>query len=276
MNWVEKAYKLTDIAQTEPQPWDGYHIAWCVAVLLFSVVLSLAIRNSSDKVFRRTILVMWLVMLAFEIYKQIFFSAELVDGAVVFSYNWTDFPFQLCSTPLYVLPILAFLKDSTIRDFAASYTASYALIGGIAVYLFPSSVFCDFLIGNLHTMTHHGIQISTGIITAEWYRKRINKSFFFKGVVTFAVMFTVAMLLNTVFRDYLVNTGRMAADETFNMFLINPYMEFSSPAFEDVLLKFSPWGRVALYFFGLPVGAAVVTWLLRLILNRKDSYAERA
>ena len=269
MDWLKRMYDLTAFTQTEPIPGDSYHITWVLAVLIFCVVACLIVRYSGDRTYRVMTFVLWVVMLVFEVYKQTVGNIDLADGELVFSYTWEKFPFQLCSTPLYVLPFLALLKDGKARDFFASYTMTYALIGGIAVYMFPESVFGGSVIGNVQTMVHHGIQIVTGVMTAARYRDRLNRSFFLKGFTVFIFMFTVAMTLNTAFRDYMISLGMMRADETFNMFLISPYMEFSAPAFENILLMFTPWVLVVLYFVGLPIGALIVMKGCKKLFGRR-------
>ena len=267
MNLIQKAYDLAQIAQEEPSSGGAFHLMWCGITLAFTLVLCIALANAADKKIRITIFSLWVVMLAFEIYKQVFFSADMVDGNLVLSYNWSYFPFQLCSTPLYVLPFLALLRDGPLRDFAASYTMTYALIGGIAVYAFPKTVFVNFLIGNIHTMMHHSIQITTSALTAVWYRKRLNKNFFAKGFAVFAVMFTIAMILNTVVRDCLIASGIITETTLFNMFFINPNMENSILVFTEFFDKLTPWGLVALYFVGVPLGAAIVMIACKKLLN---------
>lgn len=275
MDLIEKLYNLTTIEQAEPAPGGSYHLAWIISAIAVTLILCAIVRRADDMVFRKIILFLWLVMVVFEAYKQTLFNAEMIDGKLVLNYDWSEFPFQLCSTPLYVLPWLALLKDGLIRDFAASFTMTYALIGGVAVYMFPGSVFTGYIVGNVQTMIHHGIQIATGVITAVKYRDRLNFKFFLKGFLTFVLLFTVAMLLNSVFRDYLISAGIMEVDETFNMFLVSPYMEFKSPAFEDVMLLFTPWQRVVLYFIGLPIGAAIVMLLLRRLLRTEIASTRR-
>ena len=271
MNLIYKLYNLALAEQTMPTPWGRYHILWIVGVVAFSVVLCALIGKSEDRGFRVSILVLWGIMLVFETYKQVFFSISVSEGALVFDYDWCVFPFQLCSTPLYVLPFLGILRDGPARDFAASYTMSFALLGGLAVYAFPGSVFGKCIIGNVHTMLHHGIQIVTGIVTAARYGRRIGHSFFMKGVAVFTAMFTVAMLLNTVGREYLVSIGEISADTPFNMFMINPAFRIETPVLQDLVGRISPWAIVAIYFFGVPIAAAAVAWGCRAIYQSSTS-----
>lgn len=255
---IEYIYKLTEIMVDEPIPWGSLHMDFWIWIVVICTVMGIIIGRASDKTFRFTIMIFWSAMLLGEIFKQIASGLEMVDGVIIYNYDWTDFPFQLCSTPLYVLPALAFLKDGRIRDYAASYIIGFGLIGGLAVYFVPDTVFCSQWIYNMHSMIHHGIQIITGAMTAVWYKNRINKRFFFKGCAVFAFMFTIAMLLNTVFYKYLIEIGQLAEGDKFNMFLISPYVDFDIPVFTDMFNSISPWAMISLYFFGVPLGVAVI------------------
>ena len=262
---MDKGYQFAQMEQTKPIPWDDYHIKWCIAVAIISIILCIAFRNASDRTFRTIVLLSWIVMFVFELYKQRFISTTLVEG--VLTYKWADFPFQLCSTPLYVLPVLGMLRNGSSREYAASYIITYTWIGGLSIYLFPQCVFSNLVAKNIQSMAHHGIQVFIGIFTAVWYRKKLNGKFFIKGVIVFLFMFMIAMFLNTTFRDYMIAEGYMSADVTFNMFLISPAMPFSSPIYEEYMLSLSAYDRIKIYIFGLTMISAVVILLQRIFLN---------
>ena len=269
---IDYIYSLTENVVEEPQIWDSFHMQFLIWVAVSCAVLGIIIGRTSDRTFRFTIMLFWLAMLFGEAFKQIATSLEMVDGTVVFNYDWSDFPFQLCSTPIYVLPFLAFLKDGRMRDFAAAYIVGYGLIGGLAVYFVPHTVFGEIWVFNMHSMIHHGIQIITGVITAVRYKNRVNLKFFMKGWLVFVLMFTVAMLLNTVFYDYLIEIGELMVDDTFNMFLVSPNMEFNIPVFTDMFNTLSSWQMIAVYFVGVPLGTAVIMRVVRVInlgINKK-------
>ena len=38
----------------------------------------------------------------------------LDNNTLIKDYTWSSFPFQLCSTPLYILPLIIFLKDNKV------------------------------------------------------------------------------------------------------------------------------------------------------------------
>jgi hypothetical protein len=108
---------------------------------------------------------------------------------------------------------------------------TFAFVGGIAVFLFPSTVFTTYTELNVHTMVHHGLQVSTGAYTAAYYRKRLNRRFFIGGSCLFTIFFVIANLLNTVGYNWLVAKGFIEAGSSFNMFYISPRSDQSIPVF---------------------------------------------
>ena len=125
---------------------------------------------------------------------------------------------------------------------------TFALIGGVAVYLVPSSVFVTNRFINIQTMVHHGLQIVSGIYVAAYYRRRFNRRFYLGGVAIFAVTFTIANILNTVVYDMLVAMGKFEDGFLFNMFYINPRLEIVLPVCKNMFSKLPPVLYIAAYF----------------------------
>jgi hypothetical protein len=233
-------------------------------VLLLTVFLCIKIKDASDRAFRTVIIVSWAVMFLLELFKQTLFPLTIEEGAVVYNYSWVDFPFQLCSTPIYVLPLLGFLRDGKVRDFAASYIMTVGLIGGIAVYLSPGTVLISNMVKSVQSMVHHGIQVMTGVLTAVYYRKRITKSFFYRGIVTFSVMFLIANLLNTVGFNILTSSGIMPEDASFNMFYITPNRDQNFPMFGELFSLVHPIVYIAGYYIAIAAGSALICYAVNL------------
>ena len=210
---------------TEPTPYGWFHLMWIAIVIAVTVFLSVKFKNCDDKTFRKITLIVWIVIFILEIYKQFSFSFENNNGVGEWDYSWYSFPFQFCSTPLYLLPIVAFMKDGKVRDSVIAFLMTYAFFGGIAAFILPSDLFIEEAMINIQTMVHHGSQIVIGIFYYVVYRKKINLTFILKGFFTFAVMIFIALTLNIVFYHAFIKE----IDETFNMFYISPYFENTMP-----------------------------------------------
>ena len=70
------------------------------------------------------------VALLLEVLKQIIwaFNYDALSGIVTWDYEWYAFPFQLCSTPIYVSLICLFLKKGKFRDALFSYLSYFTIL----------------------------------------------------------------------------------------------------------------------------------------------------
>jgi hypothetical protein len=214
-------------------------------------------------------------MLVLELYKQVVFSFHLSAEGIVFAYEWGAFPFQLCSTPLYVLPLVAFLPDGRLRQSLLSYSASYALLGGLAVLLYPASVFTDVLGINLQTMLHHLLQCVIGVYLGMRYRRELSWRHFLLGTLPFLSFLSLAVWLNEWVHRYLVGVG---SDAHFNLFFVSPYYDGPLDFVNTWQGRMPPTLFVLLYALGLTLAAALVFFAVRraaLALETKKSRSER-
>ena len=275
MNALERVVTWINTEGEAPQTFGGLHILFTLLVIALCILLFWKLRDTSDRTYRILIGVMFGVMFFGELTKQVLANFSITDGRLIYTYSWGQFPFQLCSTPLYVLPFLSFLPDCRIRDFAAAYTMTVGLIGDIAVYLTPKTVFGTRLFFNIHTMIHHGLQIVSGVYTAIYYRHRINRRFYFDGICVFAILFVIANLLNTVGYDLLVASGLMSEGADFNMFYISPRAEQTVPVLSDLLKSFPPIVYIIGYFVFLSLGALIIMCFTRFVCVISEKQREK-
>ena len=267
MNFINKLVEVINIECEIPVAFGSFHLTCLFLVICASVLLAAFFKESSERVYRTIVGIAFVLMLVMEIFKQLALPMSVVDGELVYRYIWNNFPFQLCSTPIYVFPLLVFLADGRLRDVAAAYTMTFSLIGGIAVYLVPKTVFSVKLALNIQTMVHHGLQIVIGIYTAARYRARINRRFFLGGVGLFAGFYAIANLLNTVGYDFFVARGWMNEGDSFNMFFISPRSDQTVPLFNE-FLKSLPPAFLAIGYFLLALTAAWILFAVYRVFNK--------
>ena len=275
MGFINKLVVMINTECEIPTALGTFHIVFLLLVICACVLLVAFFKESSDRVYRIIVGSAFLLMLVMEIFKQIIAPMSVVDGELVYRYAWSDFPFQLCSTPLYVFPLLVFLSDGRLRDVAAAYTMTFSLIGGIAVYLVPKTVFSVRLALNIQTMVHHGLQIVIGIYTAARYRARINRRFFLDGVGLFAGFYAIANLLNTVGYDFFVARGWMTEGDSFNMFYVSPRADQTIPVLDGFLGSLPPVLYICGYFIVTAIGALILMLLAHYIGKLYDYLAAR-
>ncbi len=215
MNWFEKFIYSLSGKMPRPTNYGWFHLLF-IGIFVSLCVLSvfLAKKRHTEKSFKIVVWVSWAIMFLFELYKQLVYSFKLVDGVPTWRYQWYAFPFQLCSTPLYVLPIIGCLKDGKVRDALMSYISTFAFFGGFVVFAYPNDVFISLIGVNIQTMVHHGLQLVAGIYFVAYNKDKINFKYYLKAVYVFLITLAVAMILNFIVPSF--------TTETFNMFYISP------------------------------------------------------
>ena len=255
-----------------PERFGDLHLLCIFAVLVISLLVIILFSDSSDRCFRIIIGAAFFVMLIGECAKQILYPLSLVDGQLVYNYSWWSFPFQLCSTPIYVLPLLCFLPDCKVRNVAAAYIMTYGFLGGVAVYISPGSVFCANKFLTYHSMLHHGLQILTGVYTMAYYRHRIKATLLSGGVFVFTLMFTIANLLNTVGYEFLVEKGLLIEGAEFNMFYISPRLDQPVALFAELRSYIGATWYIVGYFIVVTIGAILVPALVSSFNKSVDEH----
>ena len=133
-------------------------------------------RNDQEKLVRFTrivVLTYSILGIILEIYKQLNFSFNSTSGE--WSYQWYAFPFQFCSTPMYVGLIAGCCKEGGFQKFLYSYLATFALFAGLSVMFYPGDVFTRTIGINIQTMVCHGGMVVMGIYL--WFSKQVKFEF---------------------------------------------------------------------------------------------------
>ena len=262
MFW-QNLYRVIAYTSDVPKSYGTFHLISLAVVLLCTVLAVWKLGNAPERAFRRFVFIVWCVLLAGEIYREICFSFSVSDGGLVFDYAWYIFPFQLCSSPLYILPFIVFLKEGKVRDGFLCFMALWSFFGGAAVMLYPGDVVCMFVGINFQAMIHHGAQLLIGVLIAARCGRRMNLKFYLSGLYVFLGYLAVAMILNVVVYHYLTANGM---GDTFNMMFISPYFPCTLPILSTIHAQTS-WGVVfPLYVLGFSLVAALIFFVERFIV----------
>ena len=265
MDFLINLYNTLDTQlESTPTSYGLYHILCLVGVAVLTVLVCRLFKDSSDRAVNVLTAVIWVVILILEMYKQALHVFHIADGAFYVDYSWYVFPFQFCSSPLYILPIIAFTKSEKLRDECIAYMMTFSLFAGLAVMLYPGDVFTPTAGICIQTMVHHGSQVLIGIFYAIRYRDRFGVKHFFGGVKVFSVMSIIAIVLNVVVYRAFVFYG---IDKTFNMFYISPYFDCTLPILSTVY-KMIPYGAfLCVYLFGFVLAALIVYSIFKGLLR---------
>lgn len=234
-----------------PPSYGVFHLTAVALVLVATVLLCLFAKDVKDRRFRLIVLIVWIVLVLFETYKQINFSFNYNDGNPYWDYQWYAFPFQLCSSPIYILPFIFLSKEgSLVRTATVAFSATYVLFAGLAVMAYPGDVFIRTIGINIQTMVWHGSQVLLGIYFLVRYRRELTLKFFIAAIPVFVIMVSVAMALNLIVPNF--------TTETFNMFYISPLFPCTLPVLSGFWGKM-PWILfLLLYLVGYTLAAFLV------------------
>lgn len=252
MSFFEYVLRIFDLSMEQPQPYGWFHLLSLLLTVGLTVFLCFFCRKWPADHIRRLVLATAITVVLLEIYKQINFGFSYTDG-IVFDYAWYAFPFQFCSTPMYVGLIAGLTKKGRLHNAACAYLATYAVFAGICVMLYPTTVFINTIGINIQTMVCHGSMIVIGIyLLCSGYVKAEHKTLL-RAMPVFGVCVLIAAVMNEIaYRSGLLTT------DTFDMFFISPYTEPSLPVYSLVQKAVSfPW-CLLLYLFGFSLAAYLI------------------
>jgi hypothetical protein len=243
-----------------PTLYGWFHLLALAIVVTGATIAAIKLKNISEKKLRVVLIVFSSVLLLFEVYKQLNFSYHSN-----WDYQWYAFPFQFCSTPMYVGLFAGLTKNARLREALIAFLATYGLFSGAAVMFYPSTVFIQTIGINIQTMVHHGGMaiIGVGLLVNQ---VKLEPRTLIKAASVFAVTMVMAMAMNQIH-------NRFIQEGTFNMFFINPLHENGIP----VLSLFQPLVShqmfLLIYFFGFSLCAFIVLGFAILIkqLSRRKA-----
>lgn len=255
MQFWASVLKILDYQAVAPATLGIYHICCLLLMVVCTVCLCrIAKYHSPDRV-RRVVLTTALVVIGLEIYKQINYTFSYDDG-ITASYRWYAFPWQFCSTPMYVGLLAGLTRKGRIHDALCAYLSTFAVFAGLAVMLYPGDVFTETVGINIQTVICHGSMVVIGGYLLASGHVKLESKTVLKAVPVFAVTIGIAMLLNEV----AYRTG-LLENHNFNMFYISPYLPGHLPVYSLVQDVVPYPASLLIYILGFSAAA----WLMLLI-----------
>ncbi len=263
LSFWQSLFKGLDASMTTPSSFGWYHFLCLALVIGLCVIVAVYCRDLSDKRYDRILLYTTIAMVALEIYKQLNFSYNWEEN--VWDYSWYIFPFQFCSTPMYVMPLaIIFRKKQLVRDALRAYLATYGLFAGLAVMVYPDNVFIETIGVNIQTMVHHGGMVVIGVLTWVSGKAKLSHKTVLYALPVFAALSTLALGANFLWHF-------VGNDESFNMFYISPYYNSSLPILSTLqpLLPYPVF--LIVYLVGFTLAAYIMlllAWLINVIFQK--------
>ncbi len=252
-----------------PKPYGIFHIICFILMVAITIILGIKAKKDTDKQADRVVLIIGIILLVIETYKQIVYT---IDAG---HYLWYFFPLQFCSMPIYVCMIFPFIKNQKIKDAGYAFLAFYGLIGGLAVMLYPGDVFSTRLITiAMHTMIWHSSMVIVGIylLIKKQYGKRLLE-LVPAGAVWFSFVI-IAQLVNVI-----VNYGIAPGEKIVNFFFISPDQVCSLVILNDIQTISGSWLLMFICYIIAFTLAALIVWsftkLVRVILLATSKQKEK-
>ena len=159
MQLIGEILNILNVKMETPQPYGWFHILSIVVTIGFCVAICLFCRNKAPKQVVNTVFITAIMVILFEIYKQVNFTFGYDGTSITANYAWYAFPFQFCSTPMYVGFLTGVIRKGKVHESLCAYLATYSIFAGICVMLYPVTVFIDTVGINIQTMFCHGSMI---------------------------------------------------------------------------------------------------------------------
>lgn len=265
-----KVIQIMDAQMKEPEMFGWFHLTFFALTFIVALILCRRYPNADEKTVRKLLLVVSLMVIALELYKQFNFSFSYDGEVVKYDYQWYSFPFQFCSTPMYAGFLAALLRKGKLQNALCSYLATFSIFAGLCVMIYPPQVFVETIGINIQSMVCHGSMITVGIYLLYTEYVRLEHKTILTAIPVFAVFVTMANIMNEIaYRSGLLER------ETFNMFFISPYCEPSLPVYSQVQAVVPyPWCAV-IYVMVFSLAAYVILLIAMTIKAIAKKYVQK-
>lgn len=269
MKLLGEILNLLNTQMTTPAPYGVFHLFFFALSILAGVLLCKYQKEAGEGFVRKLLLVASLTAILLEIYKQVNYSFTFENGQILFDYQWYAFPFQFCSTPMYIGLLAAVIKNERIHHSLCAYLGTYSLFAGLCVMFYPVSVFIGTVGINIQTMICHGSMVTIGMyLLASGYVKA-EKETIRKALPVFLTLLLMAATMNE-----LAYLSGLVERETFNMFFISPYCAPELPVYSLVQQKLPFPMSLGVYVLAFTTAGGLLLQLTGLI-KKEASYVNR-
>lgn len=255
-----------------PKPYGLFHLFFWVATIVIGVILATKLRTPDEKTVRRILLAMGIVCVVLEIYKQIVMNFSYEYGVFTFDYQWYIFPYQFCSTPMYVQLLAGLIKKERAHRSLISYLATYSIFAGLCVMFYPNIVFTSTVGINIQTMVCHASMLTIGIfLYGSGYVKAEIKTLL-RAIPVFVIALALAIAMN----EFVVLGGIIGEGDVFNMFYFSRYFPSDLPIY-SIIHQSLPYAlSLIIYIIGFTAAALIVLLLAMGITKLVISIKRRA
>ncbi len=260
MEFWGRLLQVLDARMEEPKMFGWFHLLFFALSIIGGVLLCLFRKGDNEKFARKWLLITAIISIVLEVYKQINYTFQYDGSVITGDFQWYAFPFQFCSTPMYLSLLAALVKNKKVHDALCAYLATFALFAGLCVMFYPPQVFITTIGINIQTMICHGFMISMGIYLLGSEYVKLEHKTILKAIPVFAVCIALACVMNEI-----AYFSGLLENETFNMFYISPHCEPSLPVYSLVqqVVPF-PWCLI-IYIAAFSLASYLILLIAMLI-----------
>lgn len=269
MNFFESIIYSMQATMNEPTAFGWFHWMWIIITFLMIFILYKLRNRYNDKQLKWVIGIYGVVAFLLEFAKQISwsFNYDATTKIITWDYEWYAFPFQLCSTPIFVCLICLFLKNNKIRKSLFSYLSFTTIWGSIMTIVMPDTCLISEILINIHTMWLHCGSLVISVYLLMTKEVELNIKSLKRAIIVFIIFVGIAQLLNIG----VYNLG-VLNNETFDMFYISPYFETTLPVFSTLRQIFPYPIYLLLYVIALSLGSGVIYLISKLIYSLQKKF----
>ena len=248
MNIIESFMHSIAQPMTPPSAYGTAHIILIVVGLTLCFSLAYFLRNLGERGNKILLLTFAGVLILSEVFKQLFLYYVTNDNSIC----WGEFPFQMCSLPMYLCPIAVLSKSERVKRAAYGFMMCFNLLGGFAGMFEPSGVFLKQVPLTIHAVAWHVSLVFLGLYIMFSGRAGRDRKEFGDVVKTFLVCCFIAFAINTLIG--------ITVGDTVNMFFVGPN---NSPIiiFNTISKKFGWVASTVIYIPVTTLAAGAVYWL---------------
>ena len=125
MLFFQNILRMMDRQMKTPQLFGWFHIVSLTLTVLVTMALCFRHKEDSPNRVRAVVFGTAVLVALAEIYKQINYSFSYSDG-ITFDYQWYAFPFQFCSTPMFVGALTGIFRKGRVHEALCAYLATFA------------------------------------------------------------------------------------------------------------------------------------------------------
>lgn len=249
-------FRSVALPMEPPGAYGLFHILFTLIGFAVCGLAAWKLRHTSEKTMNRILFICGLGLALSEVFKQFFCYYVIAEQ----SYHWGEFPFQLCSTPMYMCLVVPFLKEGRLRRSLYSFMVLYNLLGGAISFAEPSGLFHEYVFLTAHSCIWHMLLVFVGLLICFTKRGGVAVKDYVDATKLFLILCGVAFGLNCFVQ--------LGLGEKMNMFFVGPG---NSPI--AVFKQFSEWFgwyvNTPIYIFAVCLGAYLIFALIYWCCNKK-------